>query len=115
MVLRLAEQYLVRAEARVHLNDLDGALVDVNKIRNRAGLGVASGASNELVLDLIYKERRRELFAEWGHRWFDLKRTGKADAVLSVIKPGWQPTDVLFPIPQSELQNNPNMTQNPGY
>ncbi len=115
MVLRLAEQYLIRAEARTHMNNLDGALEDVNTIRNRAGLDNFSSTSNELILEAIYKERKQELLAEWGHRWFDLKRTGRADEVLSPLKLGWQSTDVLFPIPQTELLNNPNMTQNPGY
>ena len=115
MVLRVAEQYLIRAEARIHLNNLDGALEDLNMIRNRADLDNYTSTSNELVLEAIYKERQRELFAEWGHRWFDLKRTGKADEVLSLVKSGWQNTDKLFPIPQTELQINPNITQNPGY
>ncbi|MBL4905769.1 MAG: RagB/SusD family nutrient uptake outer membrane protein, partial [Flavobacteriaceae bacterium] len=115
MVLRLAEQYLIRAEARTQLNKLDGALEDLNRIRNRAGLDNFSSTSNELVLEAVYKERQRELFAEWGHRWFDLKRTGRANEVLSLVKPGWQSTDKLFPIPKTELQINPNMTQNPGY
>lgn len=115
MVLRLAEQYLIRAEARTHLNNLDGALADLNRIRNRAELDNFISTSNELVLEAVYKERQRELFEEWGHRWFDLKRTGKADEVLSLVKPGWQSTDKLFPIPQTELQINPNITQNPGY
>lgn len=115
MVLRLAEQYLIRAEARTHLNNLNGALEDLNMVRNRAELDNFKSTSNELVLEAVYKERQRELFAEWGHRWFDLKRTGKADEVLSLIKPGWQSTDKLFPIPQTELQTNPNITQNPGY
>jgi starch-binding outer membrane protein, SusD/RagB family len=56
------------------------------------------------------------LFAEWGHRWFDLKRRHKADAVLSLLKPTtWQPSDVLFPIPSGQIRANPALTQNPGY
>jgi hypothetical protein len=57
-----------------------------------------------------------ELFTEQGHRWFDLKRTGKATEVLSPIKPGWQNTQVLLPLPQTELLLNNNLQpQNPGY
>ncbi|WP_111309609.1 RagB/SusD family nutrient uptake outer membrane protein [Confluentibacter sediminis] len=115
MVLRLAEQYLIRAESRAHLDHVDGALEDINRIRNRAGLENESGASTEMVLAAVFKERQRELFAEWGHRWFDLKRTNMADEALSLLKEGWQSSDTLFPIPQSEIQNNPNMNQNPGY
>jgi len=57
-----------------------------------------------------------ELFAEWGHRWLDLKRTGSADSVLYSLKaPNWQSTDSLYPIPQTEIQNDPQLTQNAGY
>jgi starch-binding outer membrane protein, SusD/RagB family len=116
IVLRLAEQYLIRAEARCQLNNLDDALTDLNTIRARAGLDALGGLSKEQVLLAIEKERRLELFAEWGHRWLDLKRTLRANDVLSSIKgSSWQSTDVLFPIPQYELNNNPKLTQNPGY
>jgi len=66
----------------------------------------------------IEEERLRELFTEWGHRWFDLKRTGRANDVLGLIKGiNWQETDQLFPIPASEILNNPALAdhQNPGY
>jgi starch-binding outer membrane protein, SusD/RagB family len=52
---------------------------------------------------------------EWGHRWLDLKRTGKADATLDPIKTNWEPTDVRYPIPQNERMLNPNLSQNLGY
>jgi hypothetical protein len=72
----------------------------------------------EQVIEAIAKERKTELFIEWGHRWFDLKRTGKAEAVLSVI-PNKQPWlgnyQLLYPIPQSEILNNSNLIQNPEY
>jgi hypothetical protein len=56
------------------------------------------------------------LFAEWGHRWFDLKRTHRADAVLSGVKGSkWQTNDQLYPIPFSELETDPNLKQNDGY
>lgn len=61
-------------------------------------------------------ERQKELFCEMGHRWFDLKRTGKIDSVLSIEKGNhWQSTDALFPIPQTEIDRNPFLKQNPGY
>lgn len=115
MVLRLAEQYLIRAEARVHQGDLTGAAEDVKKIRNRAGLTNIELSSTSQALNSIYAERKLELFTEGGHRWLDLKRTDRATEVLSPKKPEWQPTDVLYPIPQNELNNNPNLNQNPGY
>lgn len=114
MVLRLAEQYLIRAEARAQLNNISGAVADLNTIRTRAELADYSGGNDKNeVLQAIYKERQLELFAEWGHRWFDLKRTGNI-SVLS-YKQGWGPTDALYPIPESEISLNPHLTQNPGY
>tara|TARA_R110000851_G_scaffold3114_3_gene12683 strand:+ start:62356 stop:63762 length:1407 start_codon:yes stop_codon:yes gene_type:complete len=116
IVFRLAEQYLIRAEARAMQANITGAQQDLSTVRNRAGLGDAEASTTEELLDLILKERRFELFTEYGHRWFDLRRFGMAGAVLSPIKPGWRPTDILFPIPESELLINPNLNpQNPGY
>jgi len=118
-VLRLAEQYLIRAEARAQQNKLDLAIADVDVIRARAGLPLIANTnpsiSKTALLDAIMQERRVELFTEWGHRWFDLKRTGKALAVLSAIKPGFTSDDLLYPIPESELNKNPFLEQNPGY
>jgi hypothetical protein len=116
VVLRLAEQYLVRAEARAMQGDYSGAAEDINLIRDRVGLSPKTAATQAEILLAIEKERRVELFAEWGHRWFDLKRTARADTVLGAAKPGtWQATDVLWPIPQSQINLNPALTQNPGY
>lgn len=116
MVLRLAEQYLIRAEARVKQNDISGAQSDLNSIRNRAGLGNTLAASHDELLLAIEHERQVELFTEWGHRWFDLKRTARAQVVLNALKSDWQDTDLLYPIPQSEMESNINLKpQNPGY
>lgn len=115
MVFRLAEQYLIRAEARAEQEKIDPALLDLNVLRERSGLEEITEMEKGALLQVIYHERRTELFSEWGHRWFDLKRTGRADEILSPIKPHWTPQMSLFPIPQVELQNNPNMYQNPGY
>jgi starch-binding outer membrane protein, SusD/RagB family len=116
MVLRLAELYLIRAEARAQQGKLSEAITDLNRIRSRAGLsGLAPTLTQAQVLAAVVQERRIELLAEWGHRWSDLRRTGQADAVLETEKPGWQPGDAYYPIPLSELQRNPNMVQNPGY
>ena len=113
--LRLAEQYLIRAEARVNQGDISGAEEDINVIRNRAGLGNTAANTLDTILNAILQERRVEFFTEKGHRWFDLKRMGKAKEVLSPIKPGWRDTDLLLPIPERELLNNPNLSQNDGY
>lgn len=115
-VLRLAEQYLIRAEARAQQNNSSGAREDLNAIRNRAGLTDTSASTQEELLEAVLQERRIELMAEQGHRWFDLKRFNKADAVLAPIKPGWRPTNILLPIPETELLMNPNLNpQNNGY
>lgn len=115
MVLRLAEQYLIRAEARARLNKLSGAQEDLNAIRNRSGLSDSGAEGSEDILQAIYKERQVELFAEWGHRWYDLKRTGLVDQVLSSVKSQWRSTAKLYPIPIKEVDRNPNISQNEGY
>jgi len=116
IVFRLAEQYLIRAEARAQLDNLQGAIDDLNKIRNRSGLGNTPANTKAELLAAVLQERRWELFTEFGHRFFDLKRFNQIDNVLSITKPGWNSTDRLFPLPQSELGTNPNLgPQNPGY
>lgn len=114
IVIRLAEIYLIRAEANAHLNNISDAYEDINKIRNRAGLDNLTGSTVDVLLEHIAHERQIELFCEWGHRWLDLKRTGKADEILSE-KTGWDNTDVLYPIPSDEIIRNSLITQNPGY
>jgi len=118
-VLRIAEQYLIRAEARAEQGNTSGAITDLNSIHNptRVNLPIYSGATDKAsVLSAIMKERQVELFAEWGHRWFDLKRTNTANTVLGAEKPTtWKPTAVLYPIPSTEITNNPKLVQNPGY
>jgi hypothetical protein len=112
VVLRLAEQYLIRAEARAlqTIPNLTGAKTDLDVVRTRAGLGGLSSTLNQTqMLAAVESERVHELFGEYGHRWLDLKRTNRAEAVLAPIKSGWQPTDVLFPIPQSQILLNPSL------
>ena len=116
IVFRLAELYLIRAEARAHQGDLIGAKEDLNIIMQRAGLAPAMAISQAEIITAIVQERRWEFFTEHGHRFFDLKRLNLLDNTLSAVKPGWNTTDQLFPIPQSELSTNPNLRpQNPGY
>ncbi len=116
IVLRLGEQYLIRAEARARQGDLINAKEDLNFIRNRAGLPNTTSINNTDVLEAIVKERRWELFTEFGHRFFDLQRNLKLDETLTIVKPGWNTTDRLWPIPESELLINPNLEpQNEGY
>jgi starch-binding outer membrane protein, SusD/RagB family len=116
MVLRLSEQYLIRAEAKAELED-GTAIVDLNAIRTRAGLSNYMGSMDkDSVLNVIYHERQVELFAEWGHRWLDLKRSGQAIPVLSTNKGfSLDKSTLLYPIPTGELIADPNLVQNSGY
>lgn len=121
MMLRLSEQYLIRAEAEAQQNDTADARKDVDVIRNRAGLPNSTvAADKDSLLAAILHERQVEFFAEWGHRWLDLKRTGTIDAVMpavDAIKGGtWASYKQLFPIPLSDMQKDPQLTpQNSGY
>lgn len=116
VILRLAEQFLIRAEAFAHLDRIDEGTEDLNRVRNRAGLGNLSDLDKASLLDAVLQERRIELFMEYGHRWFDLKRTGLAEQYLKPIKENWSSKQLLWPIPQSEIEANSNLEpQNPDY
>lgn len=116
--LRLAEQYLIRAEARA-MQDKGNAAEDLNLIRTRAGLPSIQPATKPALLAAIAKERQIELFSEYGHRFFDLKRTGKLDEVMNIVAPAkpttWKSYMANWPIPPNDILSNPNLTPNPGY
>ncbi len=115
--LRLAEMYLIRAEARARQNNLTGAADDLDVIRNRAGLPNTTAATQTDLINAILHERRVELFYEGGSRWDDLVRTGTADAVLSALpwKTDWDAYKTLWPIPYDQIKLNDALLQNPGY
>lgn len=116
MVLRLAEVYLIRAEARIRQNDISNGMSDINLIRSRAGLAAASASSQSDALTAVLQERRVELFTEGCNRWLDLIRTGNIDSVMAAEKPStWQATAKLYPVPLNDIQRDPALTQNPGY
>jgi hypothetical protein len=128
VVIRLAEMYLIRAEARIQKGELAAGISDLNKLRARARdesmptseqlPDLSLGLPKQDALNALVHERLVELFSEWGHRWFDLKRLKLSDAILKPIKGGdWQSTDVLYPIPEYEITANPSLQghQNPGY
>lgn len=116
IVLRLPEQLLIRSEARAQQGELAGAIEDLDRVRQRAGLPGTVAVSQEAILSEIRDERARELFTEYGHRFLDLKRWNQLDLILSPVKMGWQSTDALLPVPLIELSSNPNLLpQNPGY
>ena len=115
-VFRIAEIYLIRAEAFLRMGKLEEAQSDINRIRNRAGLTPITTLDPNVLETILIQERKSELFMEFGHRWFDLKRFSKAELVLSPIKSGWGESSYLLPIPETELGANPNLKpQNPGY
>ncbi len=113
-VIRLAEVLLIKAEALARQNDLVGAVDTYNLIRERAGLAPhtlgAEVTSQAEVLAEIDLQRQLELAFE-GDRWPDLVRTGRAVEVMGGI-PQYQ---TLYPIPQTEIDVAPGITQNPGY
>jgi starch-binding outer membrane protein, SusD/RagB family len=120
VIFRLAEMYLIRAEARANQNRVSGAnsaTEDINVLRERANAPRVSGVgAPSAMLRLIEQERVYELAYE-GHRWYDLVRTGRAQAVMSAFSPNWQSTYEVWPIPLGETQRNPSLreAQNPGY
>lgn len=115
MIIRLAELYLIRAEAFAHENKTTEALADLNLIRQRAGLLPSTAVTQADILTAILHERQTELFCEWGNRWYDLKRTGTINTVLGAEKTGWDEHYALYPVPLPEMQSNPFLKQNPGY
>ncbi|REE07798.1 SusD-like starch-binding protein associating with outer membrane [Winogradskyella pacifica] len=116
ILFRLAELYLIAAEAYAHDENISEALNYLNPIRTRALLDPITTSDLDVLLNAIYQERRIELFTEQGHRFFDLKRTGRTFTELAPIKPHWEPSDTLLPIPESELLLNTNLNpQNDGY
>lgn len=133
-LLRVGEQYLIRAEARILQGGAKVAegIADLNMLRSRSRGEVTSVVPDPLpalslamvqdsALQAVVRERRVELFAEQGHRWLDLKRWGKIDEVMSQesVDKGvvWNSFQQLFPIPQFDILRNPTLfgRQNPGY
>ncbi len=111
-LIRVAELYLIRSEARAQLNNLSGAIEDVTAIRQRAGIDEAipdNIRKNDLLL-IIENENRLE-FALENHRWYDLVRTNRAATVLGIS----DPNKFLLPIPFSETIVDKQLEQNPGY
>lgn len=116
ILFRLAEQYLIRAEARAQLaTNLSGAQDDLDAVRTRAGLPNTTAATKDALISAVLAERNVELFGET-HRWFDIKRSGLTSNIIAPVKPAFiSATNGLFPIPTSQILVNPNLTQNQGY
>jgi hypothetical protein len=114
-VLRLAEQYLIRAEAKLQLLRAIEGRDDMNVVHVRAGLEASTSTDAAVIALEIEEENRHEFFCENGHRWFDLRRTGRINTVLGALKPTWLPRAAYFPLPQTAINANPNLIQNPDY
>ncbi len=119
--IRLADILLLKAEALNELGDQPGAMTLVNQIRARVNLPASTAAAPADVRLAIAHERRLELAFE-GHRWYDLKRTGRAIEVMNNVDDGsgnkpyhLTQNRLVWPIPQAELDKNAKLTQNPGY
>lgn len=119
VVYRYADVLLMKAEALNEMGQTSEAAAPLNIVRRRAGLPDVSGLSQDQMREAIIHERRMELAFE-GHRWFDLIRLGgdgqyAIDFLHSIGKTNVNRDRLLFPIPQTEMDANPLMTQNPGY
>ncbi len=114
-IIRVAELYLNRAEARAEQGNTTGAQADLNAVRNARTLDDVT-ASGDALIEAILTERRLELAFE-GHRFFDLKRRArdipKPQTAFGVLD--YEDFRILAPFPNAEVQSNPQLDQNPGY
>ena len=120
---RLAETYLIRAEAEVNTGATAAAASDINVVRVRSNASPI--AASQATIDFILDERAREFAGEY-NRWYDLKRTGKLTTYVPLYNPNVPDASymkgndgqykILRPIPQSAIDlNGAAVTQNPGY
>ncbi|PAU93538.1 hypothetical protein CK503_10285 [Aliifodinibius salipaludis] len=124
IIIRLAEMYLIRAEAQglKDTPDYAGVASDLNMVQRRAyenqdpsggpyttDYAATDFTSDQEVIDAVMYQRGLEL-AQEGHRWFDYKRLGMAANQFGISQ-----DMTLWPIPQREMDSNPNLEQNPGY
>ncbi len=121
MLWRIASSILLLAEAENELGNVSAAQTQLNRIRTRAGLANTSSSTKEDLRIAIETERRLELAFE-GYRWFDLVRTGRAIPVMQSATDHQKDygarlttTRLVWPIPQTELDQNELLIQNEGY
>lgn len=118
VVYRFADVLLMKAEALNELGETAMAQIPLNKVRKRAGLTDITTTDKAAMKEIIIHERRMELAFE-GHRWFDLIRIDNGDYAVkflkSIGKANVSKNRLLYPIPQDEIDANPNMAKNPGY
>ncbi len=109
-IIRIAELYLIRAEARAQLGKTAAALTDLNAVRDRAGVPASQAATKDALLLAIETERQVEFPFE-ADRWFNLIRTNRVAPVLGIT----DATKYVLPIPNSEILADKALTQNQGY
>lgn len=109
-IFRIAELFLIRAEARAQQDKIADGLADLNAVRSRAGIPLSTAATKDALLLAIENERRVE-FALEPHRWFDIVRTGRAADVFKVT----DPNRLVLPIPIQQILIDKALVQNPGY
>jgi tetratricopeptide (TPR) repeat protein len=131
-IIRLADVFLMLAEAYNENGELSKAIAELNKVRTRSSMpGLNSGpaflavSSKQEMQNRISHERKVELAAE-GHRYFDLKRWNQLTEVSNnfieksivgdnLLTRGYQTRHVIWPIPGAEIEMNPNLVQNQGW
>lgn len=109
-LIRIAELYLIRAEAYAKDDDITKSLADLNVIRKRADIQELNNADKSALLLAIEQENRIE-FAFENHRWYDLVRTRRAKTVLGID----EDFRLLLPIPYAQILIDKNLEQNPQY
>ncbi|MGJ1205986.1 RagB/SusD family nutrient uptake outer membrane protein [Sphingobacterium lactis] len=112
--LRLGEVYLIKAEAANELGNSSEALAALNIVRSRVKLPNSTASGQAAIRTAVWKERRLELAFEHD-RWFDLIRTKQAEAAMKANGKTFQTRNLLFPIPDNQLIQTPDMTQNTGW
>ncbi len=112
--MRLSEIYLIKAEAANELGNTNEALTALNAIRNRVKLANTTASGQANIRQAIWKERRLELAMEHD-RWFDLVRTKQAENAMKAAGKPFESKHYLYPIPDNQLIQTPEMTQNTGW
>jgi hypothetical protein len=126
-MLRLADILLMEAEAYAYQGNISKSAELVNMVRERAKLKDLTSdktANKEAMIEAVLHERRLELAFE-GQRWFDLVRNGKVEEYMNTVNSrdsgrlkqvrAFDANTYLYPIPQTALDENVNLVQNPGY
>jgi hypothetical protein len=114
--MRLAEVYLIRAEALLRLRNTNQAITSINALRLRAGLlPLSASVPIDSAWHYWWLESQREFFTEGCHRFLNLKRHDLLKEKLARSKPAWREGGDLLPIPTQEIHLNPALTQNAGY